>query len=145
MGLLVAILLGLLKGLGLVLRVFSALFVLFVGLLVFIWLPQAARAEKRDAQRMRDAAERAHCLRCSERLGLAALEAADAAWEAHRTPWNWEGGIPRVAPRYLSALCPACGAAYGYDKVVQVLTPLPDGVWPPPPRDHQGPRYPTKV
>ena len=94
-----------------------------------VLLPLALAASWLDRRRMRGAASRTACLRCGQILGRAALERADEVWAAEmRSMWDSHAGVRfqgRVV-RTLYAICPACGARYGYDEDARAFRPAPD-------------------
>ncbi len=106
--------------------VILAMLVLLLALPIL--LPLAIFQEKRDRRRLHAAAEATPCGRCGHPLGLAALEAADAAWGAALGGMMEQGLRPRVI-RQLFARCPSCGAGHDWDEDRHVLQLLPVERW----------------
>jgi len=75
-------------------------------------------------RRLRRAALGSACTRCGAALGQEALLRADVAWQSWVAKWlETNPGTPRLVRR-LWAVCPACGAAHGFDDVTLRFPPL---------------------
>ena len=116
-----------------VLRDLLLLPVVVLGLLVLLLalpflLPLVTFLAKRDRKRLCAAAEATPCARCCHPLGLAAVEAADAAW-ATVLAGMLDRHLRARAVRHLFARCPSCGAGHGWDEHRRVLHLLPPELW----------------
>ena len=103
-----------------------ALVVLLLVLALPVLLPILAFLAERDRRRLRIAAEATPCARCGRRLGLAAVESADAAWAAVLAGLM-QHQLRRRVVRRLFARCVSCGADHGWDERRRTLHPLPAG------------------
>ena len=107
---------------------FVILAVVLLLLALPILLPLASARAERDRRRLCETAEVTPCGRCGQPLGLAAVEAAETAWDAFLKGMMEHGLRPRVIRR-LFARCPACGAGHGADEHYRVLHLLPAELW----------------
>ncbi len=97
-----------------------------LGLLLPVVLPVVAVLEARDRRRRVRAAEAFSCLRCGQILGREGLERGDAAWREHFAALQrrYPHHFLRVV-RDVHAVCPHCGARYGFDKDARTFRLLP--------------------
>lgn len=103
----------------------AVLAVLLVLLTFPVSLPLIALLHALDRRRLRAAASRTRCVRCSQILGQASLDAADAAWAVEMADMHrrFPGTRMRVV-RHCHALCAACGMEYGWNEQNRTLQPL---------------------
>ncbi len=102
--------------------------VLLLLLALPVLLPLVGFQAKRDRRRLCAAAEVTPCGHCGRPLGLAAVEAADAAWTTFLDGMTKQGLRPRVI-RWLFARCPSCGAGHSWDAYLYILHLLPVALW----------------
>ena len=108
-----------------------------IVLLVFlpVALPVAVVLTILDDRRMRAAARKFVCLSCGSNLGEEAIRLADEAWRLHfsETRANNPGVRFRIERRrivrHLRAICPHCGARYGYVERERIFVAIADDCW----------------
>jgi hypothetical protein len=117
-------------------RWFDLAFVLFAVVFVVLLpviLPAIAILDALDTRRMRAAARKFACLSCGSYLGDEAIRLAEEAWRQDMSEKHAnDPGLrllrrsPRIV-RHLFAICPRCGARYGYDHRKRTFVPLGKG------------------
>ncbi len=100
-----------------------------------VGLPVAAVLTILDDRRMRAAARKFVCLSCGSCLGGDAIRLADEAWrrDFSETRANYPGVRfqleRRRIVRHLRAICPHCGARYGYVERERTFVAIADECW----------------
>lgn len=90
-------------------------------------LPVVAFLEARDRRRRVRAAEAFGCVRCGRLLGREGLARGDAAWAEHFTALQRAHPYSKLrVVRDVYAVCPHCGARYGYDEEARTFRLLPE-------------------
>jgi hypothetical protein len=110
----------------------------FIVLLVFlpVVLPVLLVLETLDGRRMRAAARKFVCLSCGSGLGAEAIRLADQAWSQHFSDKRADSPGARFhmwrdrrMVRHLRAICPHCGARYGYVERERTFVAIGDDCW----------------
>ncbi len=108
-----------------------------IVLLVFlpVALPVAAVLTLLDDRRMRAAARRFVCLSCGSNHGEEAIRLAGEAWRQHYSEMRANNPNVRFRierrriVRHLRAICPRCGARYGYVERERTFVAIADDCW----------------
>ena len=102
-----------------------------MGMVVFILLlpvilPVVVVLHTLDRRRRRRAADAFACERCGRILGQEGLERGDAAWAEHFAALQRAHPYSKLrVVRDVYAVCPGCGARYGYDEKARTFRLLP--------------------
>ena len=96
-------------------------------LLLPVLLPVVAVLVALDRRRRVRTAEAFGCTRCEQTIGREGLACGDAAWSEHFAALRRKYPHSKLrVVRDVYAVCPRCGARYGYDKDARTFRLLPD-------------------
>jgi hypothetical protein len=112
-----------------------ALGMIVLLVLLPVALPVAVVLTILNDRRMRAAVRKFACLSCGSNLGEEAIRLADEAWRQHfsEARANNPGVRFRIERRrivrHLRAICPHCGARYGYVERDRTFAAIADECW----------------
>ena len=112
-----------------------ALVIIVLVVFLPVVLPVVAILAILDDRRMRAAARKFVCLSCGSYLGSEAIRLANEAWEqyfskkrANNPGVRFQMERRRVV-RHLRAICPYCGARYGFVERERTFVVIGDDCW----------------